>query len=341
MTMTLYTPTRDELDYRIRLLADADTMAYNAPWSEDGTGRIFLTTKQVQEWYDHLAETNMYYAYVMVDDQPIGDVNIHSNGGIGMVLEAQHRGKGYGKKALQLLCDKAFGELGFEVLTDEFDAERTDAEALFKRVGFERVGPATVRLTRKRYEKFIKEEQPMSNPRGIIIFGASGSGTTTLGRALAAALRFAHFDLDDFFWVETDVPFTEVLPVEERITRLQAALAGCDRFVLSGSMLGWSEPFVSLLDLAIFVYTPTDIRIERLKKREREDFGERILEGGDMHTVFHDFIEWSATYDAGDRNGRSLARHEEWIKTLPCPVLRVDGARAIEENIERCKGALT
>jgi len=34
---------------------------------------------------------------------------------------------------------------------------------------------------------------------GIMVFGASGSGTTTLGRELAQILGFAHLDIDDYF----------------------------------------------------------------------------------------------------------------------------------------------
>jgi Shikimate kinase len=40
----------------------------------------------------------------------------------------------------------------------------------------------------------------------IHILGASGSGTTTLGRALAERLQYPHFDTDDSFWVPTDPP---------------------------------------------------------------------------------------------------------------------------------------
>ena len=40
----------------------------------------------------------------------------------------------------------------------------------------------------------------------IHILGASGSGTTTLGRALAARLQCPHFDTDDCFWLPTDPP---------------------------------------------------------------------------------------------------------------------------------------
>src|SRR5438128_874343 len=41
------------------------------------------------------------------------------------------------------------------------------------------------------------------------ILGASGSGTTTLGRALAEGLQCPHFDTDDYFWLPTDPPFTQ------------------------------------------------------------------------------------------------------------------------------------
>ena len=34
--------------------------------------------------------------------------------------------------------------------------------------------------------------------RGIIIFGAAGSGKTTLGRELAGRLGFLHIDIDDY-----------------------------------------------------------------------------------------------------------------------------------------------
>lgn len=36
--------------------------------------------------------------------------------------------------------------------------------------------------------------------KGIIIFGAPGSGKTTLGAELARQLDFPHFDLDDYHW---------------------------------------------------------------------------------------------------------------------------------------------
>lgn len=41
----------------------------------------------------------------------------------------------------------------------------------------------------------------------IHITGASGSGTTTLGRALAQALGWRYLDADRYYWLPTSPPF--------------------------------------------------------------------------------------------------------------------------------------
>lgn len=43
----------------------------------------------------------------------------------------------------------------------------------------------------------------------IHILGASGSGTTTLGMELAKKMGYYHFDTDDFYWEQTDIPYTK------------------------------------------------------------------------------------------------------------------------------------
>ena len=97
--------------------------------------------------------------------------------------------------------------------------------------------------------------------RGIIAFGAAGSGTTTLGRELAQELGFSHFDLDDYFWRwDTGIPFTIKCPREERTERLLADISKCSGFVMSGCMHGWEKPFVQQFDLAVFITTPTETR---------------------------------------------------------------------------------
>jgi len=174
----------------------------------------------------------------------------------------------------------------------------------------------------------------MSKPHGILILGASGSGTTTLGRELARVLNFTHLDIDDYFWLKTEVPFTTVRPREERQTLLLKDMHKFPGFVLSGSAVKWDEPLLPYLDLAVFVSTPTEVRIERLHKREHENFGDRILQGGDMYSNHQEFMEWAAGYDTGGLTMRSRALHEQWIRSCPCPVIRVDGTANPCESAE-------
>jgi len=171
-------------------------------------------------------------------------------------------------------------------------------------------------------------------PRGIIIFGASGCGTSTIGRGLAHKLGYMHFETDDFSHVDTHIPHTKSRPLSERINLLQKAMANCDNFVISGSMWDWCEPFIPYFELAVFVTTPTDIRINRLEQRELMRYGKRICEGGDLYDNHRKFIEWSKTYDTNNPD-RSLQLHEEWITSLPCSVLRIDGTATIDESIAK------
>lgn len=62
----------------------------------------------------------------------------------------------------------------------------------------------------------------------IHIFGASGSGVTTLGKALAKKLNLTYFDSDEYFWIHTDPPFTTKRNPKERNDLIKMALAGSD-----------------------------------------------------------------------------------------------------------------
>lgn len=56
----------------------------------------------------------------------------------------------------------------------------------------------------------------------LLIFGASGSGTTTLGKEIEKNSAFVHLDADDYYWKKTDPPYLEKIPKEERNDQLKA-----------------------------------------------------------------------------------------------------------------------
>lgn len=166
------------------------------------------------------------------------------------------------------------------------------------------------------------------------ITGASGCGVTTLGSVLSARLGVVHIDMDDHFWIATDPPYQVKREVPERLARIRAEQARTGRWVVSGTLDGWAEPVTGGADLIVFLEVPTGVRLERLRRRERERFGDALLPGGNMHENHIEFIEWAAHYDDGTLPGRSRPRHEKWLAGLALPVLRLDGTRPTPELVE-------
>jgi adenylate kinase family enzyme len=184
---------------------------------------------------------------------------------------------------------------------------------------------------------------PETIRKHIHITGASGSGVTTLGRALSSTLGSAHLDTDDFFWLPTDPPYTTKLPVDSRLELLLEAFERTSTvgWILAGSMNVWGDSLIPLFDLVVFVSTLTELRLQRLAAREAARFGaEAVAPGGSRHAQYKAFLEWSAAYDDRSHEGRSRPRHEAWLAQLPCPVLRVDGSNTVDCLVQQVLTAL-
>jgi adenylate kinase family enzyme len=166
------------------------------------------------------------------------------------------------------------------------------------------------------------------------ILGASGSGTSTLGAALARHFGYVHLDTDDYFWEPTEPPFQQPRERPHRQALLGAALDAHGRWVLSGSLCGWGDLFIPRFDLVVFLWVPRETRMARLKERERRRYGEAALApGGAMHDAHAAFMRWAAAYDEGGDEMRSRRRHEQWLGALPCPCIRIEGSLGVEEQL--------
>ena len=173
-------------------------------------------------------------------------------------------------------------------------------------------------------------------PGRIHLVGASGSGTTTLGVALARHLGCPHFDTDDYFWLPTVPKFEHIRDLPERQALLGGDLARHPGWVLSGSLCGWGDLFVPRFELVIFCAVPSEVRLARLRARERERYGdEAIAPGGRFHAKYDAFMTWAASYDDGPAVQRSRRMHETWLATLPCPVLRLEDVDDVETRLKR------
>jgi len=168
----------------------------------------------------------------------------------------------------------------------------------------------------------------------ILIFGASGSGTTTLGQQLEKRASFVHLDVDNYYWKLTEPPFQEKIPLPERNANLTTDFKKFENVALSGSMVSWGKEWESLFDLAIFIHLKNSIRMERLEKREIARYGNKLLTDKQTQLASKAFLEWANKYEDPDFEGRSSKVHNEWVKLLDCRVLKIDGKMELERKIE-------
>lgn len=174
----------------------------------------------------------------------------------------------------------------------------------------------------------------------VHILGAPGSGTTTLGAALARERGWPLLDADFFYWEQTDPPFLRAREPAARDALFAAQLEGRRDWVFSGSALGWARPWVPLYGLVVFLRLDPSIRMARLRAREAERHGARIAPGGDMHAASVEFLEWAERYDTAGHEQRSLVAQEAWLDTLRVPVLRLDSAAPVPALLRSVLNAL-
>lgn len=168
----------------------------------------------------------------------------------------------------------------------------------------------------------------------IHIFGASGSGTTTLGKKICDELGYTLMDTDDYFWMPTEPKFTLKRLREERLQLMLSDMNSAENVVISGSVTDWGDSLIPYFTLAIRISIDPSVRVARLIQREKKRFGSRIEPGGDMYQQHLEFIEWAKSYDTGGPHMRSKANHDEWQKQLLCKCLHLDGSNTVEYNFE-------
>ncbi|MCK8060726.1 MULTISPECIES: AAA family ATPase [unclassified Fusibacter] len=164
----------------------------------------------------------------------------------------------------------------------------------------------------------------MSN--GIVVFGLNGSGKSTLGRAVANALEYKFMDIEDYVFLESEIPYTKQRSREEYLRLMQNDIREHDKFVLSAVKGDFGDEISSAYRLGVFIDVPYDIRIERVEQRMISKFGDRVKFGGDMYESEVQFLDFVKT--------RNVLSVEMWSETLECPIIRVDGTKEILDNVK-------
>jgi len=150
-------------------------------------------------------------------------------------------------------------------------------------------------------------------PLRLLITGGPGAGATTTAKFLASRYGIPHFDSDDFFHKPTDPPYQEQYLEKERNENLQSALGRDPHWILSGSISTWNCPGIQF-NHGVLLDLPTDLRMERLRARERSRFGKKIGKGGELFEEHVRFMEWAAGYEEGSTDRRSLQLEQEFLR---------------------------
>jgi len=175
----------------------------------------------------------------------------------------------------------------------------------------------------------------------VHLFGASGAGATTLGQALSQQLGIPYFDTDAYFWQLTEPPFTQRRPAAERDTQLLHDLAPHPSWILSGSLVGWGDHWLTAFDLTVFLWLPPALRLRRLQQREHLRYGDTIRIDPARAAQSRAFLTWAAGYDDNSSGGsRTLANHTSWLGRFTCPVLELRGDLPVAERVARVQCTL-
>lgn len=153
--ISLYIPKIEDYWYEEKVQSDPLSMNYNAGYDVSyygyhyDTGCIDFPKEKWEETYNKRISDNKYFAYIKDNDlnEFVGYVNYHYNKNdkryeCGILIDSQHRGKGYSKDALKLLCDEAKAN-GIIELYDNFEIDRYNTLSVFEQVGFEVVEEQT------------------------------------------------------------------------------------------------------------------------------------------------------------------------------------------------------
>jgi len=168
----------------------------------------------------------------------------------------------------------------------------------------------------------------------IIIFGASGVGTTTLATSLAQRLNWVHLDADDYYWEDSQPPFQIKVPLEKRNENLKVDFNKHQNVLVSGSLITWSAYWNTAFDFGVFLKLPPGIRMEQLKNRELERYGTTLKTDKEIIKKSTDFLAWAKRYDDVSFDGRSIRQHQNWTRLLDCEVIEMDGDLTNEERMK-------
>lgn len=88
----------------------------------------------------------------------------------------------------------------------------------------------------------------------------------------------------------------------------------------------YGNEIMSRYNYIIVLEVPEKIRMQRVRNRSFQKFGNRMLANGDLYRQEETFFKMVES--------RQEDYIENWLHMVKCPVIRVDGMVAIEKNVD-------
>ena len=185
--------------------------------------------------------------------------------------------------------------------------------------------------------------------QGIAIIGLNGCGKSTLTHALARATGYYAMDVEDYYFPEQkkariaalencSMKKTDATPFSHPQTReaVEAAILKDmelhSRFILCSVKADWNAEILARVDLFFLVQLSQEDRLRRVQRREEMRFGKRVLPGGDL------FAQQEAFREMVKKRDPQIV--EKSVAKLLCPVILLNGALPVEENVKNMVDAM-
>ncbi len=163
---------------------------------------------------------------------------------------------------------------------------------------------------------------------GIQICGLNGCGKSTLGKALAEKIGFHFIDNENLYFTRAsiDEPYNNPKSRADVERLLIEEVGRYPDFVFAAVKGDYGKDMISMYDYIVMMEVPKNVCARRVRNRSFQKFGNRMLIGGDLYNQEEAFFQMV--------DSREDEFIETWLQMVNCPIIRVDGTKPIEDNVE-------